>query len=377
MAKKTVKVVTYDNQGKGNKFNTASKKWEVDLVPFVKVGSGLQVTQAGDLQVKAGQDFAIDASGSLILANVGPKTITNFVNGNFPLGFHTFTGDVNKSERRGGLGLPKDWNGTATEQDRTLRYEDYVDGTAYDYNGYYIASDKELSIWVANADATYYISNDYGVNPDGSLKNVNGWGKWQKLDNVAGVSTEMIKSMQNQINGLINRVVVLENRGKVTTKDFKYNNGIVVHRQAIIDHGTYVEATGVVELPLRSPRYATASEASKKIMDNAVILRYGTSIYQDLVYPADSRALGLADNGEQLYYTETRLTIPYSDLGGIRTLLGATATVTDISSYRKENAFILNSGLLNAGSSISLGVQTYFKEGQDTITLSYMIKGLK
>lgn len=377
MAKKTVKIVTYDNQGKGNKFNAASTKWEVDLAPFVKSGSGLQVTRTGDLQVKVGQDFAIDANGSLVLANNTPKTITNFIDGNFPYGFHAFTGRVSKHDRSGALGLPKVWSSEAPEQDRALTYEDYAVGTSYDYNGYYISSFNELNIWIVHDNTVFYISNDYGVNSDGTLRNANGWGKWQKLDNVAGVSTQMVNAMQNQINGLVSRVAALENRGKVTTKDFKYSSGVVVHRQAVIDHGTYVEATGVFELPLRSPSYASASESSKQAMDNTVIRKYGTNVKQYPTYPADSRALGLTDTGEQLYYGEAHIVIPYTDLGGIRTIIGATATATDVDMARKENAFIVSTGLLNKGNSITLGVQTYFSAGQDTVTVSYMIKGLK
>lgn len=150
------------------------------------------------------EDFVVDATGKLALNAVAPQNLgnTSISDVKYRLGFHTFTGIVNTDSHAGSLGLPTNFEGTEHELPMANSWESYSAPQNYDFNGYYIASGSELNIWVANGDSMWSISNDYGINPDGTLKNPTVWGKWQKIDNAGAVTNEMIKKMQEQINAL-------------------------------------------------------------------------------------------------------------------------------------------------------------------------------
>ena len=150
------------------------------------------------------EDFVVDANGKLALNAVAPQNLgnTSIRDVKYKLGFHTFTGLVNTDVREGSLGMPTNFEGAEHELPMANSWEEYTTRQAYDFNGYYIASGSELNIWVANGDSMWSISNDYGINPDGTLKNPTAWGKWQKIDNAGAVTNEMIKKMQEQINAL-------------------------------------------------------------------------------------------------------------------------------------------------------------------------------
>ena len=150
------------------------------------------------------EDFVVDANGKLALNAVAPQNLgnTSFSDVKYKLGFHTFTGHVDTINRTGSLGLPTNVAGTEHELPMANTWESYAVNQQYDFNGYYIASGNELNIWVAEGEAMWVISNDSGVNPDGTLKNPNAWYKWQKIDNAGAVTNEMIKKMQEQINAL-------------------------------------------------------------------------------------------------------------------------------------------------------------------------------
>lgn len=150
------------------------------------------------------EDFVVDATGKLALNAVAPQNLgnTSLSDVKYKLGFHTFTGHVDTINRTGSLGLPTNVAGTEYELPMANTWESYAASQQYDFNGYYIASGNELNIWVAEGEAMWVISNDSGVNPDGTLKNPNAWYKWQKIDNAGVVTNEMIKKMQEQINAL-------------------------------------------------------------------------------------------------------------------------------------------------------------------------------
>ena len=150
------------------------------------------------------EDFVVDANGKLALNAVAPQNLgnTSISDVKYKLGFHTFTGHVDTINRTGSLGLPTNVAGTEHELPMANTWESYAASQQYDFNGYYIASGNELNIWVAEGEAMWVISNDSGVNPDGTLKNPNAWYKWQKIDNAGAVTNEMIKKMQEQINAL-------------------------------------------------------------------------------------------------------------------------------------------------------------------------------
>lgn len=63
MADKKVKIVTYENQGKGNTFNADTGKWEVDLADYVD-GNTITI-QDGKLHAEGGAGFDCEAIGAL------------------------------------------------------------------------------------------------------------------------------------------------------------------------------------------------------------------------------------------------------------------------------------------------------------------------
>lgn len=163
-------------------------------------------TKANPLGIKLSEDFMVDANGDIALNNVHPKVLSSVVNYNYPYGLHTFSGEINNHAKTGTIGLPPSWNSSEDTATMTKTYEDYQGTQNYDFSGYYISTDKELTLWVTNDGKTWSISNDYGVNADGTLKNPNGFGPWRKLDNVPSISNEIITKMQTQLNGLAKEV---------------------------------------------------------------------------------------------------------------------------------------------------------------------------
>lgn len=162
-------------------------------------GNGLKTEP---LELALGEGLEIK-NGKLDLANVAPKDLgANLRSAKYHYGFHTFTGAVDSVNQTGTLGLPIDFVSTAHEQHSANTYDAYQHPQVYDYNGYYIASGSEVNVWVSNNISTWYISNDAGVDSYGNLRNATAWTQWQKLDNAGSVTNEMIKSMQDQINGL-------------------------------------------------------------------------------------------------------------------------------------------------------------------------------
>lgn len=159
----------------------------------VKVGDGLEAALDG-VKIKVGDGLKVDAQGNLVVdKDVAPERMTSINNGPYKLGFHTFSGSAENT-----TGLPLDIASEEKEQGMSP-----TPVGNYDYNGYYIASAGQVDVWLQGVNNTaWYIMNDGGVNPDGTLVNPNGWGQWQKLDNASSVTNELIKAMQDQITNL-------------------------------------------------------------------------------------------------------------------------------------------------------------------------------
>lgn len=159
----------------------------------VKLGDGLEAAANG-IKIKVGEGLKVDENGNLVVDNdIAPKRITSINNGEYNLGFHTFSGYSGST-----TGLPLDINSEDKEQGMSP-----TPTGSYDYNGYYIASAGQVDVWLQGVDHTaWFIMNDAGVNPDGTLVDPNAWGKWQKLDNASSVTNDIINSMQNQLTSL-------------------------------------------------------------------------------------------------------------------------------------------------------------------------------
>lgn len=206
------------------------------------------------------EDFVVDANGKLALNAVAPQNLgnTSIRDVRYKLGFHTFTGLVNTDSRVGSLGLPTNFEGTEHELPMANSWESYSAPQNYDFNGYYIASGSELNIWVANGDSMWSISNDYGINPDGTLKNPTAWGKWQKMDNAGAVTNEMIKKMQEQINALGASNTAQDSeinalKGKVQALEAKNNETCKVPCKNVDTNYTVVDADNTIITTNSSP----------------------------------------------------------------------------------------------------------------------------
>lgn len=144
-------------------------------------------------------DFEVLADGSLTLKVKTPVSFTTF-DSNYKLGFHTFTGFTKANSPQFVKGVPVNIHSEEHEQNRALTANEQ-EGGEYDFNGYYIASENQLDVWLSGVDGTVWkITNDVGVNADGSVKDPNAWGKWQKLDNNNSVTNEMVYRLQEQMN---------------------------------------------------------------------------------------------------------------------------------------------------------------------------------
>lgn len=207
------KIAANENCCNTNK-NSLTELAQVIMKPIVAknpiTGSG---TSSSPLGLNLGEDFTTDSSGKLILNAVAPQQLgnTSLINNKYKLGFHTFTGRVESNNSAGSLGLPTDFYSESTELPMAKTWPEYKDAQNYDFNGYYIASGAELNVWVASGGTIWTISNDSGINNDGSLKDPNAWSKWQKLDNAGSVTDQMILKMQSQINSLATQVTSLSN----------------------------------------------------------------------------------------------------------------------------------------------------------------------
>lgn len=158
-------------------------------------------TVASPLRMGFSDDFTV-INGQIHLADKAPETMTNIKTSVYNLGFHTFAGGSDST-----TGLPIDINSNEIEQGMATGP---TTANHYDYNGYYIASADQLDVWLVGVEGTAWkITNERGVNENGTLKNPNGWGLWQKLDNTTSVTNAMVTGMQNQINGLSGSVASL------------------------------------------------------------------------------------------------------------------------------------------------------------------------
>ena len=207
----------------------AGLKGQTDL--FTAAPLSGEGTAASPLRMGFSDDFTV-INGQIHLADKAPEIMTNLKESVYNLGFHTFAGVSDST-----TGLPIDISSDATEQGMATGP---ITTNVYDYNGYYIASADQLDVWLVGVEGTAWkITNEHGVNEDGTLKNPNGWGLWQKLDNTTSVTNAMVTGMQNQINGLSGSVASLS----------AANNALAARLKAIEDDIiTLWDASGTVKL---------------------------------------------------------------------------------------------------------------------------------
>lgn len=197
----TVLVPSADNALTADSFDNTIAKDANQAGKFgVKLGtgSGLDTAKDGSLVVKVGDGLSVGVDGSISVIPEGIDNLTNFDTHTYKKGEHVFAGNSAPFV----LGLPRNLNSEESDQPRA-KVPSELTGSEYDFNGTYINTGNQLSIIFYGNDSTaWYITNDSGVDENGRVIDVNGWGRWQKLDNAADKSALSIKALQDQITAL-------------------------------------------------------------------------------------------------------------------------------------------------------------------------------
>lgn len=199
----------------------------------VKAGDGLKVGEDGSLQVGeifakkpitgkgtkadplsvefSDKDFVVNpATGEVTLKPVNVEQITNLNTGYPQLGYSVYYGFVNKDSGQYVTGVPANVVSTDVSQPSTTALSEVTGNTAYDFNGWQIASPEQVDQYLVGADdVIWHRTNEGGMNRDGSLKNPSGWSTWKRETNVA-VSVVQTNALQQQVNDLTKRVAALE-----------------------------------------------------------------------------------------------------------------------------------------------------------------------
>lgn len=210
----------------------------------IKAGDGLKVGEDGSLQVGeifakkpitgkgtkadplsvefSNKDFVVNpATGEVTIKPVNVEQITNLNTGYPQLGYSVYYGVVNKDGGQYVTGVPANVVSDEVSQPATTSISEVTGNTAYDFNGWQIASPEQVDQYLVGADEViWHRTNDGGMNRDGSLKDPNGWSAWKRETNVA-VSVVQTNALQQQVNDLTKRVAALEElfAGFVPLKD--------------------------------------------------------------------------------------------------------------------------------------------------------------
>lgn len=172
---KQIRVVTPKDLGRGIKANGAKKKYEVDLTVLVD-NKTVRVNEQGNLEViKEKCVQVLDLNNLVDAENTGALK---------RLGSTCFYGDFNAADARTAIGAPVDFGKTNVEKSRAITAkEDITSGFQVDFNGWQIATDREVHQYIYSrvsdgVQSGWVRSNDSGMNADGSLRNPSDWGDW-------------------------------------------------------------------------------------------------------------------------------------------------------------------------------------------------------
>lgn len=172
---KQIRVVTPKDLGRGIKANGAKKKYEVDLTQMVD-NKTVRVNEQGNLEViKEKCVQVLDLNNLVDAENTGALK---------RLGSTCFYGDFNTADARTAIGAPVDFGKFDVEKSRAITAkEDITSGQQLDFNGWQVATDREVHQYIYSSAADgkqsgWVRSNDSGMNADGSLRNPADWGNW-------------------------------------------------------------------------------------------------------------------------------------------------------------------------------------------------------
>ncbi len=169
-------------------------------------------TKADPLTVAlSNKDFNVNpATGEISLKAKVSEKITDLDAGFPKVGYSTFYGFISKAVGDYVKGVPADINSTDATAAATSEISQLVDGQAYDFNGWQIASPVQVDQYLVGTDqAVWHRVNDAGMNADGTLKDPTNWSVWHRETNV-NANVLQIAAMQKQVDDLTNRVATLE-----------------------------------------------------------------------------------------------------------------------------------------------------------------------
>lgn len=169
-------------------------------------------TKAEPLSVAlSNKDFNVNpATGEISLKAKDSEKITDLDAGFPKVGYSTFYGFIGKDVGDYVKGVPADINSTEATAAATSEISQLVDGQAYDFNGWQIASPVQVDQYLVGTDkAVWHRVNDAGMNADGTLKDPTNWSVWHRETNVTA-NVLQIAAMQKQVDDLTNRVATLE-----------------------------------------------------------------------------------------------------------------------------------------------------------------------
>lgn len=199
----------------------------------VKAGDGIKVGEDGSLQIgevfankpilgkgtKAdplklalnNDQFQVNAAtGEVSLKPTDSTKITNLNNGIQKVGYSTFYGFIGKDVGDYVTGVPADINSTNATENATSEISQLVDGQAYDFNGWQIASPVQVDQYLVGTDqAVWHRVNDSGMNKDGTLVDPTNWSVWRR-ETIVTANVMQIEAMQKQVDDLTKRVAALE-----------------------------------------------------------------------------------------------------------------------------------------------------------------------
>ncbi len=172
---KQIRVVTPKDLGRGIKANGAKKKYEVDLTQMVD-NKTVRVNEQGNLEViKEKCVQVLDLNNLVDAENTGALK---------RLGSTCFYGNFGAADAQTAIGAPVDFGKFDVEKSRAITAkEDITSGQQLDFNGWQVATDREVHQYIYSSAADgkqsgWVRSNDSGMNADGSLRNPSDWGDW-------------------------------------------------------------------------------------------------------------------------------------------------------------------------------------------------------
>ena len=171
MAIKKVPVVAPFDLGRGIKRRDDIAKFEVDLTQYVD--NNTVVYENGKLSTVAPCAKAKDLN-----------RLDAFEGKLKKLGITCFYGKVKAGDTSTTKGAPVQLGKTDVESSKAIRIETQVpEGVDLDFNGWQIATDAEVTqyLYTSTTDGKqsgWTRSNEAGVNPDGTLKDLSAWSDW-------------------------------------------------------------------------------------------------------------------------------------------------------------------------------------------------------